>query len=274
MASGNNIPRLKDFGFWVRCGVSVTVIAILAGYGVAGYYLKQHYENRDERPGLTMTDIKGAYAGAMVPSPLLGKIESNHPETMSAADRETLVTWLMSDTTKRDYENFDLDPMPSDVMFDNCVSCHARNATGETAFASVPLEYWDDIAPLAITREIKPKDMKLVVQSAHAHVPSMAIVLLGLTALAAITRWPGLLVGVVSTGAGLGLIADFGAQWFARDFPQLTVVIVGGGALYAGAIALLGFAVLLDCWLPGGRSGPGGRASTQPAENLPLNRPI
>jgi hypothetical protein len=100
-------------------------------------------------------------------------------------------------------------------------------------------------------------------------------VLLSLTALAACSRWPGFLVGVLSTGAGLGLIADFGAQWFARDYPQLATVIVGGGAIYAGGVALLGLGVIIDCWLPGGR-GKGGIAQSPAVvpDGVPLRRPV
>jgi len=103
------------------------------------------------------------------------------------------------------------------------------------------------------------------------------MVLLGLTALAACTRWPGFLVGLLSTGAGLGLIADFGAQWFARDYPQLTLVIVGGGAVYGGGVALLGLGVIIDCWLPGGRGNRAasiGQGSHTPPDNVPLRRPV
>jgi len=275
---GQRTPRLKDFGFLLRVGLSVAVFAMLAGYGVAGYYLKQHYENRDEQPGLTLTDIEGAYKGAEVPPPMMGALEGGHPEGMPEADRQALIAWLTSETTERDYENFDLDPMPADVIFDNCLSCHARSPSDtDNAYTDMPLEYWDDIAPLMVTKRILPKDRKIVVASIHAHLPTMALVLIAMTGLAALTRWPGFLTGLVSIACGLGLIVDFAGQYYVRDagFEWLLWGIVGGGTIYAAGVTVLGLAVIADCWLPGGRSGNQAKAGyTDDISQKPMQRPV
>lgn len=251
----SNVPRLNEFGPLWRLGIGLLILTLVGGYVVSGVYLKQHYENRDERPGLTLTDIQGAYAGVVTPSPLLSALERGHPEDMNAADRDALLEWLRSDTIERDYENFDLgDGMPADIILVSCVDCHARGATGENAYPQVPLEYEDDVLSIAVSKEIRPKDPAIIIQSLHAHAPSMATCTIVLAILAGMTRWWRWLVGLVVSVSAIGLIADLAGQYLARVHdPAWTYAIVGGGFASSAGVGLLGLLALADAWLPGGR---------------------
>jgi len=247
-------PRLCDFGFFWRFGVGVLVICLVGGYIVSGVFLKQHYENRDGRAGVSFTDIQGAYAGAVVPSQLGEALERGHPDDLPDADRQALLDWLASDTVKQDYENFDLgDAMPADIIAVSCVQCHARSATVDGAFPSLPLEYADDVLKVAVGSELLPKDKGIVIQSLHAHAPSMAACALVLAILCGMTRWPRCLVGVVVSLAALGLLADLSGQWLARtEDAKWTWAIVVGGFFAAGGVGVMGLLALADAWLPGG----------------------
>lgn len=248
-------PRLCEFGLLWRFGIGVLVICLVGGYVVSGIFLQKHYENRDERPGISFTDIQGAYAGAVVPSRLRGAIEAGHPDGLPDADREALLSWLRSDTVVQDYENFDLgDAMPADIIAISCVECHARGATGEDAYPQLPLEYADDALLIAVSKEIKPKDEAIVIQSLHAHAPSMAACAIVLAILCAMTRWPRCLTGAVVSLAALGLLADLSGQWLARtEDPAWTWAIVVGGFFAAAGVGVMGFLALADAWLPGGK---------------------
>ncbi|GJM19164.1 MAG: hypothetical protein DHS20C14_13770 [Phycisphaeraceae bacterium] len=250
----HDLPRLSDFGLLWRVGVGLLVICLVGGYMVAGMYLKQHYENRDERPKLTFTDIQGAYAGATVPSPMLGALERGHPDDLADMDRAALIAWLTSDTVRADYENFDLgDAMPADVIAISCLECHSRSSAAEVK-AEPMLDYPDDVFGQAESKVIKPKDKKVLVASIHAHLPSMATCSLVLALLAGMTRWPRALVGAVVIVTAVGLIGDFGGQWLARTrSPGWTWAIVVGGFAASVGVGLLGLLALADAWLPGGR---------------------
>lgn len=245
--------RLCDFHPLWRFGIGLLVICLVGGYVVSGIYLRQHYQNRDERPGLTFTDIEGAYTGVTIPSPMLKSLKSGHPEDLSDADRKALEDWLTGGRVRQDYDNLDLgDAVPSDIIAASCVSCHARSATGPDADPKLPLEYPDDVFAQAQSSEILPKDPKIVVQSLHAHAPSMATVAIVVALLAALTRWPRLLVGFVVAVAGVGLLGDLGGQWVARSTGAVAWVwvIVVGGFMAALGVGLLGLMVVLDVWWP------------------------
>lgn len=259
-------PRLTSFHPLWRFGVGLLAIVLAGGYVVSGVYLKQHYENRDERRGLTMTDIQGAYAGVVVPSPLRAAIERGHPSelggaglaesSLADADRAALLAWLDGGRVREDYENFDLgEAMPADIIAASCLGCHARSATGDGAYPQLPLEYPDDVFAVAVSREILPKDPAIIVQSLHAHAPSMATVTLVLSLLAGMTRWPRVLVGLLVSVTAAGLLADLSGQYLARvhDARWTWAIVVGGFAASAG-VGLLALLVVMDAWVPHGRT--------------------
>ncbi len=246
-----HLPRLSDFGFFWRLGMGLLVVCLVGGYVVSGVYLKQHYENRDEQPGLTFTDIQGAYAGANVPSPMLGALERGHPDDLAVADREALVRWLTSDSVRADYENFELgEEMPADIIAISCLECHSRSSAADVK-ASPMLDYPDDVFANAESKEILPKDPKVLVASIHAHLPAMATCSIALALLAGMSRWPRAVVGVLVTATAVGLIGDFGGQWLARtQGPGWTWAIVVGGFFASGGVGLLGLLALAEAWLP------------------------
>ncbi len=253
-------PRLTSFNPLWRFGVGILAICLAGGYMVAGFYLQHHYENRDEVPGISMTDIQGAYAGVVVPSPMRAALEAAHPADLADADRQALLDWLSGDRVRQDYENFDLgDAMPADIIAVACLDCHKRSATGDGAYPELPLEYPDDVFAVAQSREILPKDPIIIVQSLHAHAPSMATVTLVLALLAGMTRWPRCFIGLVVAVTAIGLLGDLSAQYLARVRTGETwwaFVIVGGGFASSGGVGLMSLLVLLDAWLPGGRPKP------------------
>ena len=108
---------LRQLGFTARLGLTLIVLTLLGGLTVSGIYMAMHHENRDEQPGLTMTDIRGHYAGVNVPSPLLSAIERGHPEDQSPSTRKVLIDWLKGDRISEDYDSLDLgDLAPAEII--------------------------------------------------------------------------------------------------------------------------------------------------------------
>ena len=255
MPASDTIPRLKDFGTLFRLGVSCLLLTLLGGYVVSGIHLRTHYENRDERSGFTLDDVRAAYHGLSAPSPLRAALERGHPETLAQPDRDALLAWLESDTLSQDYDNLDLgDEAPAEIMAVSCLDCHARGA--DDPGAQIPLEYWDDIRPLAFSTDIKPTPNEIIAISQHTHAPSMAMVLLVVGFLGVMTRWARSLVGLLVALGGAGLLVDMAAWWLAKDNAVWVYAIVGGGLAQGASVMLLGVLTLVDMWLPGGRSHP------------------
>jgi mono/diheme cytochrome c family protein len=236
----------------VRLGLSGLLVSLLMGLAASAMHLYWHYENRDERPGLTRDDITGAYHGLDAPSPLLRALERGHPESMAAAPRDALLAWLRGPRVAEDYDSLDLaDRAPAELIAANCLSCHSRRAEGAAPAAkAVPLDYWDDVKKIAFSREIRPAPAKITAMSMHAHALSlgiMSLVLAGLALGTGLPRW--LMHGLVCV-TGIALAADLAAWWGARYAEWVVLVIIVAGTVYNAGSGLLTLLVLADLWLP------------------------
>lgn len=244
---------LRGLSAGVRLALSLLILTLLGGYAVAGAYLADHYEQRDTREGLTIDDIKAAYHGISAPAPLIDALGSGHPSDVGAplndASRQALLDWLTSDDLSAGYDDLGLGAMaPAEIIAADCLTCHSRSEAQSRG--TVPLEYWDEISRLAVSMQVEPTPLDRVMQSIHAHAPSMALILIVLTLLAALTRFGGAPAGIIASLGGLGLLADFGAQWLTRDNADLAWVIVGAGFAYGASALLLALLAIADMWLP------------------------
>ena len=244
--------KLTDFHVFTRLGIAALVVVLLGGYAVSGLHLAWYYDGRDGRAGLTRDDFIGHYHGVQAPSPLIAALEAGHPDDLPAADRAALLSWLASGADlSPGYDDFDLgDRAPAEIIATSCLSCHARGATGPGAYPQVPLEYFDDIQPIAVATNIQPVPLEILAVSQHTHAPPMALILIVLSVLGSLTRWPRGLMGAVALAGALGLLGDMGSWWLARGDAVWVNVIVVGGFVYGVSTTLLGLAVIADCVLP------------------------
>lgn len=251
--------RLRDLGLFARFGLICVVLTLLGGTMAAGLHLYLHQENRDEKPGLTIDDVRGHYHGISSPSPLIESLESGHPADVGAdlmdEERTALLDWLRGSRVSRDYDNFDLGDMaPSEIMAVSCLDCHSRNSEGENEASHVPLEYWDDVDPLSVSREIRPVSTEILAASTHTHALALSAVTLILCWLALLTSWPRALVGLIVGLTGLGLLTDIGSWWLTREWIGFAWAVVVGGGVFNGGIGMLGLLVIVDLLLPRPRS--------------------
>ncbi|MAF66072.1 MAG: hypothetical protein CMJ84_10515 [Planctomycetes bacterium] len=244
--------RLRSMPFTARLGFTFVVGTLGIGLAAAAAHLVGHHENRDEIPGLSMEDLTGAYHGVNVSAPLVVALERGHPEGLADADRQTLMAWLGGERVSEDYDSLDLgDAAPAEVLDAACLSCHSRQASaGDGIGQTLPLDYWDDVAKVAFSREVSPTDRKVLVASAHTHALTMGA-LTGLVALLALaTRFARRVVPALVMVAGAALFCDLCCWFLARDTAWLVGVIATGGTLWAGSMAVLGALILAELWLP------------------------
>lgn len=245
---------LRDLPLGGRLALALLLLVNLGGFVASGLHMQGHYENRDERPGMSLDDIQGAYHGVRSRAPLLEAIEVEHPgeleggKPLAEKQRRTLLDWLAGSRLSEDYDNLDLGQnAPAEILAASCVSCHSRNAT-DAAAKKLPLDYWDDVKKLAISREIAPTDLKILIASTHTHAIALATTTIVLALLMFLTGWPGALRGGLPLLAALGLSVDLAAWWLARDSAGFVYAIVAGGFVYVGAILLMTLAVLAELW--------------------------
>jgi hypothetical protein len=245
-------PRLCDLPALARLGIACLMLVVLGGLVVSAWHLVDHYQNRDETPGLSMNDLKGAYHGVNAPSPLRDSLTRGHPETLPTADRESLLKWLAADKISENYDNLDLgDRAPSEVISRSCLQCHGRVNVGTNPIAkTIPLDYWDDVKTIAFSKDIQPGSLKVLVASAHAHSLSLATLAAVLALLLFATRVPRSVSALLIAAMGAGLFIDIACWFLARRFAGATYLVVLAGAAFNGACGVSASAVLIDVLRP------------------------
>jgi len=242
-----------------KCGMTCLILVMLAGFAASLAQIHFHHQNRDERPGLSMDDIRGAYHGVRTTAPLISALRRNHPaelslkpaEELAPADREILLTWLGGDRISEDYDNLDLgDAAPAEILDRCCVRCHQAQATGEDACPEVPLMFWPDVEAVAFSRDINPTSIEILITSTHTHALTLAALTIVTALLAMASGLPRRLAGTMLGLIGLGLIADIAGQWLARPVEAFVWAIVIGGAVYGVLTTLLLLLIAIDLWLP------------------------
>jgi len=245
-------PRLRSLPAGVKLGVACLVLVLLGGLAASGLHMRWHYENRDERRGLSMDDFTGAYHGVQRVAPLITALERKHPEELPETQRQTLLAWLRSDRVSEDYDSLDLgDNAPAEILSEHCLSCHSRQSEeGDGIGREIPLEFWGDVQAVAFSRQIQPTPVTVLATSTHTHALSLGTMAIVIAGLALSTSWPRRLIELGVLLLGAGLLADMGAWWLARSSPAFVWVILVAGAVFNGAAGLLLLGVLLDLFMP------------------------
>ncbi|MCA9290602.1 MAG: hypothetical protein KDA25_05705 [Phycisphaerales bacterium] len=248
--------RLRTIHVLGRVGLTCIVLVMLGGLAASFRHVVDHHENRDERPGLSMDDVRGAYHGLNSEAPLRRALEANHPAEVAGAaaladaDRTVLLTWLSGDRISSDYDNLDLgDAAPAEIIAAHCLSCHDRQGASKTG-GGVPLEYWDDVKSVAFAREISRTGDEIIIASLHAHTLALATLALGIGGLLLATTWRRRFAGLMIGLMGVGLLGDLAGQWLTRDAVGFAWLIVIGGTMFGGAATLSLLAVLVELWRP------------------------
>ncbi|MDY7110203.1 MAG: hypothetical protein SYC29_16355 [Planctomycetota bacterium] len=251
--------KLRDLSPAVRFGLTCLLLVMLGGMIASAAHMYLHHSVRDEKEGLSIDDLRGAYHGVRTVAPMITALEREHPwdyevdeaERLRPAEREALLEWLNGDRLSDDYDNLDLgDAAPAEIIARSCLNCHTRQAGGEHACPEIPLEYFDDVMAVSISREINPTSMEILTISTHTHALSLATLTIIVIALSLYTRLPRFLVSAAALLMGAGLLADLGAQWLARWYVEFVWVLLVGGMIYGGVTSLTIGVILLDLWWP------------------------
>jgi hypothetical protein len=244
--------RLRNLGLGARLGLICLCITVLGGLAASVQHLVYHHENRDEKPGVSVEDITGAYHGVQTTAPLAVSLARGHPETLPQPKRQAIMDWLTGPNLAANYDNLDLgDNAPVEIVAQHCLSCHGRANAEKNAIAkTVPLDNWGDFKTLTVSRKVEPTPLKILAASTHTHALALASLgFIGAGMLLA-TSWPRWLVGLTIFVTGFGLAADIAAWWLARDYEWMVSVVIGAGAAFNGAVAVSMLLVIVDLCLP------------------------
>jgi hypothetical protein len=258
--------RLRRLPFPLRLALAALLLSFALGEAASLYHLYRHHEKKDEVAGLSLTDLEGSYRGVDQPSRLRRVLDQPHgrDHLPDAKERDALAKWLAGRRINDEYDSVDLGELaPAEILARRCVGCHARSPMDAAAAngigATLPLEFWDDVAKVAFEKRLDPVPVDLLAVSTHAHALTLPLVLLAVGALALLTRWPRAPMRWLVAAGCVGLFVDLASWWLARadvaalapvSGPFYVKLIVAGGALFSGALALELALVLIDLFLP------------------------
>jgi len=247
--------KLRNLPLFAKIGLTGILMTFGGGLFASFLTLQSHYENRDERRGLSKDDITAAYAGLQAPSPLLAVADGKHPKVDAPIDLKpeaaaTLRKWLLADRQSENFDNFDFaDPTPKDILAASCVSCHGPQGKDPKA-ASLALDRWESVSKIAFSRKIERTPDKIKAISTHVHATAMATMSIGICALAlAVTFLRKLSLALIGL-TGVALAIDIGAWWLAPIWPAAVNLIIGAGAVYNLGTGLLLVLIFLSTWFP------------------------
>lgn len=243
---------LRALPLGARAGVSALLLVIAGGWMASAAHLVQQHQNRDERPGVSRTDLEGAYHGVQQESSLRQAILRGHPEDLPEAERALLLAWLSGSRVSEDYDSLELgDSAPAELLARRCNACHSRaGLDGEHADARIALSTWEDVARVAFSKRIEPLPTRVLIASTHAHALSLAPLALVICALLAATRFRARWLGPLTALCGVALALDLGGWWLARSVAGLGPWIAVCGGLFAASMALAWILIAIDLWWP------------------------
>lgn len=240
---------LRSLSLPARVGLLGVVLVVWMGQVASLLHMYWHYENRDERAGFSIDDVRAAYHGIDSPAAMKTALEDAHPPGLSQPTRNALLAWLAGDKLAENYDNLDLgENSPAELIAANCNSCHARKVAKEKG-AGLALEAWEDVRKVAFSRQINPVPVKVLAISTHTHALALAAlsgVVIALAMCSSFARAGGKTVAMLIACNGLGLAMDIASWWAARKVEPLVFTIVLGGAMYNLSLALLTLLPTID----------------------------
>jgi len=250
--------NLRSLPIEGRLALTCLMLVTLGGYLASGFHMKEQHQNRDGRPGLTMSDIQGVYHGVTTPARMGELLEAGHPREVEGAepldepDVQALRDWLAGEKIAENWSNIDFGDgsgSPEEIAGATCGKCHGPQVPAEER-ATPLLSTWDHYSELCFDNTVAPTDEAILLMSTHTHALALGTITLLICALMYGTRFPSKMKGILALLASAGLLVDLAAWWLARDSAGFVPLIMAGGMAHAGGMVMMMLAVIADLWAP------------------------
>jgi len=248
--------QLRRMPFALSLAVTFLIVILGGGYLAAVVHMVHHYENKDEKEGLTLDDLECSFHGMHQEAILIGALKGSMRENVSDEEFAVLLEWLEGDKISETYDAEVYDdegnmmPVPADIIYDNCRRCHGRSAKeGDGINETVPLEYWDEVKQFAFSKDFDPVPLEILYATTHTHALSMAMITVVSSLLLLASGWPRRLRDFIVLLTFAALLVDLGSWWLAREWAAFCPVIAVSGGIYGGLLSIQLIAAFLDIWI-------------------------
>ncbi|MCL6506177.1 MAG: hypothetical protein K6T59_04050 [Bryobacteraceae bacterium] len=231
--------QLRDLSLTLRCLITLTLLVLAAGYGVAIVNLYYTYSLMDGEPGLTAEDLKRAFYGRRTVTLLAAKIDGGSMEQFlpDPVDKAKILKWIQDGATREGFEK-----VVAPILARNCWQCH--NPDG--FMYRRPLQTYEQVQD--VTKVDRGEPPPIWARVAHTHLQSIGLIFFVVGLIFAGTAFSERVKTVVVTIPFVSLVVDFGSRFLARYHPGLVYVMMAAGALSAFSFAAMVVCSLHELW--------------------------
>jgi hypothetical protein len=229
---------LRTLPMGYRVGISAFLILAGIGYllGFANIYLT--YSPIDQKPGLSVKDIRLSFYGAREGTRLEKSIAGGMKQYLASdADRQKIVDWAKGGGKESGF------PAIKPILDSSCSACHSKIAKT----AGVATEDYADVSALLAQDTGKP--LARLVALSHTHLLATLPLIFLLGFVFSFTQFPQRLKGAIIVFSFASILIDIGSWWLAKLAGQFAFLVILGGVCLALSFAALILPALYDLWL-------------------------
>ena len=231
--------RLRTMPVVTKIIISLFLVLTGIGYLLGFTNIYMTYNMVDEKPGLSVEDIRLTYYGARNKTTLEKAIDGSMKQYFIDDQHNQLVKdWIQEGASEGVWDS-DVKP-----IFDtSCSTCHSES----TAIAGVVTEQYSDIENYL--GQNTGKSWSRIVGVSHTHVLAITPFVFLLVLLLFLTSYSSIIKNVVSIFALSAVFMDVGSWFLAKLSPFFSVFVLIGGMSLGLSFGLLVLFPLYDLWI-------------------------
>ncbi|MFQ5777731.1 MAG: hypothetical protein ACE5IP_06955 [Terriglobia bacterium] len=231
--------KLGELALTLRCLVTLTLVVLGVGYGVAILNLHYTYSMMDGEPGMTAEDLKRAFYGQRTVTRLAAKIDGGSMEQFlpNPFEKAKILNWLQDGTRRETFKE-----VVAPILAQNCWRCH--NPKGFMYMR--PLQTYEQV--LVVTEVDRGEPPPVWARVAHTHLQSIALIFFVVGAIFAGTSLPERVKTVMVVTPFAALVVDFGSRFLTRYHLAFVYVMMAAGAVAGLAFAGMVLVSVYQMW--------------------------
>jgi hypothetical protein len=229
---------LKSIPMYSKIGISILLVVAGVGYLLGFANIVVSYAPIDEKPGMSIEDIRIAFYGAREKTKLEKSIDGTMKEYFTdRAGYQTTKEWIAAGASEDGF------PRIKEIFDVSCNTCHSADAQ----VAGVVTVEYEDVAEYL--KQDTGKSISRLVSISHSHVHGTFPVMFALIFIFSFTLYKDWIKTVVIAFSAVAILADVGAWWLAKLSGALAPVVILGGLALALANAALILLPLYELWI-------------------------
>ncbi len=235
--------RFKDISVSEKMLYSLFLITIGIGYLFALTHMYYTHQMRDGKAGMSVDDVMIAYYGSQDQTRLGSAINGGPMESnlKSSVDRDTILRWLATDKTPRDFKS-----TIAPILDRDCVICHSPQIN-----PSLPdLTNYEGVMDVASS---KAAPLPGLVKVSHIHLFGIAFILLFVGRIFIYCEMSTSLKRVIIVIPFISMLIDTLSWFITRSYPSFAYVVIASGALMGLSMGVQILISLYQMWFEQGK---------------------